>query len=107
MNIIEHLQRLDALIIEHTEPPVTSMLRRELSFATEQCEAYQASSDKQDQTLARQAQTITALQEENNQLITAITEAKSKNKKISDDWWREMQARHQRMIQSKRLRYDT
>lgn len=62
MNIIEHLQRLDALIVEHTKPPVTAMLRRELSFAIEQGEAYQAASDKQDKTLAKQAETISALQ---------------------------------------------
>ncbi len=107
MNIIEHLQRLDALIVEHTKPPVTAMLRRELSFATEQCEAYQASSDKQDQTLERQAQTIAALQDQNKQLIATIAKSQAQDKQKSDDWWREKAERHQRMIQSKRLRYYT
>lgn len=65
MNIIEHLQRLDALIIEHTKPPVTPILRRELAFAIEQCEAYQAASDKQDQTLSAQVETIERLMKEN------------------------------------------
>jgi len=69
MNIVEELQRLDELIIEHTKPPVTATLRNQLSNAIEQCEAYQASSDRQDETLARQAETIERLTRENQALI--------------------------------------
>ena len=69
MNIIEHLTRLDALIIEHTNPPITAKLRHELSFIIEQCEAYQAASGKQDQTLSNQVKTIERLMKENEALV--------------------------------------
>lgn len=72
MNLIEELQRLDELIIKHTQAPVTATLRNQLSRAMEQCEAYQASSDKQDETLARQAETIDRLTKENQALAKQI-----------------------------------
>ena len=72
MNIIEHLQRLDALIVNHTRPPVTAILRNQLALCTEHVEAYQASSDKQDHTLATQIETIERLMKENANLIATI-----------------------------------
>jgi hypothetical protein len=72
MTIIDDLQKLDALIIEHTRPPVTPILRRQLQIITEQAEAYQAASDKQDHTLATQIETIERLMKENANLITTI-----------------------------------
>jgi cell division protein FtsB len=82
MNIVEHLQRLDTLIIEHTKPPVTAILRHELSLATEQGEAYQASSDKQDQTLAAQAQKIDQLMKENQDLIAANAQLQAPHRRV-------------------------
>jgi hypothetical protein len=82
MNIIEHLQRLDTLIVEHTKPPVTAILRRELSFAIEQGEAYQAASDKQDETLAKQAEAIAALQKQNQALVSKYEKSDGDRHKI-------------------------
>jgi len=64
MSIIEHLQELDALVIKHTLPPATPILRAKIQVMAEQIEAYQASSDKQDETLARQAAAIKELMED-------------------------------------------
>lgn len=69
MTIITHLQELDNLIVESTKPPVTAKLRNKLALIIEQAEAYQASSDKQDETLAAQAQTIERLITENQKLV--------------------------------------
>jgi hypothetical protein len=71
MNMIEHIQRLDALIVEHTKPPVTTMLRNELSLISEQAEAYQAAADKQDHTLSTQVETIERLMKEKQAIIAA------------------------------------
>ena len=62
MSMIEQFQKLDNLIVENTQPPVRTMLRNQLALTREQVEAYQAASDKQDETLAKQAETIAALQ---------------------------------------------
>src|SRR2546425_9331925 len=72
MNLIANLQKLDDLIVEHTRPPVTAMLRRQLSFAIEEAEAYQASSDKQDHTLATQIETIDRLVKEKEESDTKL-----------------------------------
>jgi hypothetical protein len=68
MSILDQFQKLDDLIILHTKPPVTTILRGQLALTREQIEAYQASSDKQDQTLAAQAETIERLMKENEAL---------------------------------------
>ncbi len=70
MSILDQFQKLDNLIIEHTQPPVRTVLRNQLALAREQVEAYQASSDKQDETLARQAEAIAELQKENDKFVT-------------------------------------
>ena len=62
MRMIEQYQKLDDLIVEHTTPPVQGILRYQLAMTREQVEAYQAASDSQDATLARQAETISELQ---------------------------------------------
>ena len=61
MSMIEQFQKLDDLIGEQTSSPVQSILRNQLHLTREQVEAYQAASDKQDETLARQVQTISEL----------------------------------------------
>jgi len=83
MTIIEHLQRLDALIVENTKPPVTAMLRNQLALAIEQCEAYQAAADKQDQTLAAQIKTIERLMKANEDLNMTIADLQASNKASS------------------------
>ena len=82
MNMIESLQRLDESILEHTKPPVAAILRNQLSLIREQCEAYQAASDKQDNTLAKQIETIEKLQGE----IAALTATMGVPFKVSDDY---------------------
>jgi hypothetical protein len=68
MNIVEHLQALDKLIIEQTKPPVTAMLRNKLWFPLQQAEAHADAVAKQDETLARHIQTFERLTEENKKL---------------------------------------
>jgi len=69
MSMIDQFQKLDALIVEHTQPPVTGVLRGQLALTREQVEAYQAASDKQDQTLAAQVEAMATLQSEKQALI--------------------------------------
>lgn len=100
MTTIDQLQKLDALIVQHTQPPVTSVLRNQLSLTIEQCEAYQAASDKQDQTLAAQLETIERLMKENLELNAKI---KSTNR----DAWDELRKKsedYNAMIRSKQLK---
>lgn len=66
--MIEQFKKLDKLIVEKTQPPVSTALRNQLALTREQVEAYQASSDKQDETLAKQAETISALQSQCQEL---------------------------------------
>jgi len=62
MSMADQFQKLDDLIMEDTRTPVLTILRNQLALTRQQVEAYQASSDRQDQTLAAQAETIAALQ---------------------------------------------
>jgi DNA repair exonuclease SbcCD ATPase subunit len=74
MSMAIQFQKLDDLIIEHTQPPVRTILRSQLALAQEQIEAYQASSDKQDETLAKQAETIERLMKENSEEKAKLNE---------------------------------
>ena len=58
MNILTHLQELDDLIVEHTKPPVTPILRNKLAFCIEQAQAHAAAVERQEKTLATQIETI-------------------------------------------------
>jgi len=62
------LQKLDDLIVEHTKPPVTAMLRQHVHFAIEQAEAEAAHSQKQDKLCKEQSETITKLEKQNHAL---------------------------------------
>ncbi len=100
MKITEHLQKLDMLIVEHTKPPVTSLLRNQLSLITEQFEAYQVASDKQDHTLATQIETIERLLKENQELNAKVTNTNQAG-------WDELHKKSDnyiKMIQSKQLK---
>lgn len=79
MNIVTQLQELDALIIEHTRPPVTAILRNKLSMAIEQAEAHTDAVARQDQTLSRQAEEIQRLMLENKNLVATVSELQAKN----------------------------
>jgi hypothetical protein len=68
MNILGQLQELDALIVAHTQPPVTAMLRNRLSPIIEQAEAQADAVAKQDHTLSEQIKAIEALMKENASL---------------------------------------
>jgi len=74
MGMLEQFQKLDGLIIDHTEPPVRTTLRNQLALTREQVEAYQSASDSQDQTLAAQIEAITGLQKEKADLAKRIIE---------------------------------
>jgi hypothetical protein len=106
MNLIEQLTDLDRRIIDLTKPPITTELRNKLSLAIEQAEAYQAASDKQDNTLAKQVETITKLQEENKKLIEANTEREAERKKRGTEWLNEVAAKQRKLETSKALKYD-
>jgi hypothetical protein len=79
MKIIEHLNRLDSLIVENTVPPATSKLRNYLSAIIEQGEtegdlpeAIARAEAQHAQTLAALRQEIAALQSENAPLRSQL-----------------------------------
>ncbi|HZP61723.1 MAG TPA: hypothetical protein VFB27_15460 [Opitutaceae bacterium] len=73
MTPIEHLNRLDELIVEHTKAPIAVTLRNQLSIAREQVEALQAEHlalKNAYVVLKNQSQdAIVRLEEENKKLI--------------------------------------
>lgn len=79
MNISERLQRLDTLIVENTKPPVTAILRNELSLCLEEAEAHSQRGDKQDKTLANQVKTIERLMKENADVVAENNKLKDKS----------------------------
>jgi hypothetical protein len=100
--MIEQFQKLDELIIQHTQPPVRAILRHQLSLTREQVEAYQASSDKQDKTLQEQAEMIEQLMKEISALKRAATDR-------NDAAWREIEKKAdewQRVLRSKMLNHN-
>lgn len=87
MSLMDQFQKLDDLIIEHTSPPVQSILRNQLALTREQIEAYQAASDKQDATLQRQLEAIAELQEEKAKLLAQTCQLASHTPfRVSDDY---------------------
>ena len=63
MNITLELQNLDELIVQHTSPPITTMLRNKLHPLREQMEAYIASksaSEERNAQLTEQNQELAA-----------------------------------------------
>jgi hypothetical protein len=96
MSMLDQFQELDRLILDNTHPPVVSILRNQLSLLREQTEAYQAASDKQDETLATQANTIAALQMEfakgrvaNAECEKQLSDMKARDKSEFYDWVRQ------------------
>jgi len=82
MSIIEQFQKLDELICENTTPPVQGILRHQLSLTREQIEAYQAQSDKQDETLGKQLETISALQSRYDELVAKQAQLDGDSRKV-------------------------
>src|SRR2546430_1744245 len=70
MNILRELQELDDLIIEHTKPPITAILRNKLAFCIEQATAHVGAVDRQSLTLSTQVETIERLVEENKAVVS-------------------------------------
>jgi hypothetical protein len=84
---MDQFEKLDDLILEHTVPPVQTLLRNQLALTREQIEAYQMASDKQDETLARQATAIEKLQAENKRLVERQSENSVRAPfRVSDDY---------------------
>jgi hypothetical protein len=77
MKIIEHLNRLDSLIVENTAPPATSKLRNYLSAIIEQAETEGDLPDAVARKDAEHAQTVAALQAENAKLKKKLAEDSS------------------------------
>ena len=82
MNIVNLLQELDNLIIEHTKPPITTKLRNKLSLALEQAEAHSEAVIKQDRTLATQIETIDRLMKKNQELNADIAQRNTERIKV-------------------------
>jgi phage-related minor tail protein len=82
MSMIDQFQKLDDLIVEHTLPPVQTMLRNQLALTREQIEAYQAASDNQDQTLAAQIKTIEGLMKEKSAVDAQLAALKTEDIRI-------------------------
>jgi PIN domain nuclease of toxin-antitoxin system len=76
------------------------------ALTREQIEAYQAAWDKQNQILAAQAETITALQHAKTEVEKQLLDMKARNKKATDDWLGDEAEKQRRLRQSKQLRYD-
>lgn len=84
---MDQFQRLDELILENTSPPVQVILRNQLHLTREQIEAYQEASNKQDATLARQAERIEEFLEENKKLVGRQSQdAVGTPFRVSDDY---------------------
>jgi hypothetical protein len=84
MNILSHLQELDDLIIEHTKPPVTTILRHKLAFALEQAEAHSTAVERQEQTLSRQVETIDGLMKANQSKDAELAKLKEEIARRND-----------------------
>lgn len=81
--MLDQFQKLDDLIVEHTLPPARTILRNQLALTREQVEAYQAASDKQDATLAKQAEAIGELEEKNKSLVATAARSQTQNEPSS------------------------
>ncbi len=108
MNILAHLQELDDLIVKHTKPPVTAMLRNKVSFCVEQAQARSADVERQEQTLARQIETINRFMKENRDLVAENTQLKdvSTRRKALWDALQKQSDDYRAMLRSKQLNYD-
>ena len=106
MSMIEQFQKLDDRIMEHTTSSVRTILRNQIALAREQVEAYQASSDKQDETLARQAKAIAELQQANANLEKQLTDLKASNQNAADDYLAEAARKHREYLKKRSLNYD-
>lgn len=87
MSMIDQFQKLDDLIVEHTQPPVRAILRNQLALTREQVEAYQAASDKQDQTLAKQAEAIAELQKAKAEVDRQLEDMKAQQSQMKRQAW--------------------
>jgi len=85
MSMMDQFQRLDNLIIGTTVGEVRVRLRYQLALTREQIEAYQQSSDRQDQTLAAQIETIERLTEKNKKLEKALQLRDDRDRKWESD----------------------
>jgi hypothetical protein len=72
MNITMELQRLDDLIIEHTRPPVTTILRNKLHPLREQLEAYVSEKEHAVEIHAQRAKKVEELEAANLKLQTEM-----------------------------------
>jgi predicted RNase H-like nuclease (RuvC/YqgF family) len=82
MSMLDQFQILDDLIFKLTVPPIRTELRNQLGLTRGQVMAYQAASDKQDQTLARQAEAIDALEKKNAELEAKTAKLKAQNSEM-------------------------
>jgi hypothetical protein len=100
MKIIEHLNRLDNLIVENTAPPATSKLRNYLSSITEQTETEGDLPDAMARKDAEHTQKVAALQAENAML---------KKKVAEDSFWEDLKKEednYQAILRSKMLNHN-
>ena len=106
MSMNDQLQKLVDLINEQTQPPVRDELRFQVELMREQVEAYQASSDKQDETLAAQLRRITELTEtvaDRDRQIADLQLAQTQAKNRALD---ELARRSHKLWHSKDLNHD-
>jgi len=106
MSMMDQFQKLDDLIIEHTQPPVRTMLRNQLALTREQIEAYQAASDKQDQALAAQAETIAALQQQKASILQEYAAFKKAQREADTSALQKEANDYRQTIQGKMLNHD-
>jgi hypothetical protein len=103
MNILTQLLELDNLIIEHTKPPVTAILRSKLAFALEQADAHSDAVARQDETLSRQIETIERLIKENADKDKRLAEIKAKETQGYHRVWDDLKRKSYDLWHSKDL----
>ena len=72
MNITLQLQKLDELIVAHTQPPVTTILRNQLHPLLDQLEAYEAAADKKSAAYDEQARQMAQLEKDHEKQISDL-----------------------------------
>ena len=80
MNFIAELSDFDNLIVEHTKPPVTSILRVKLQSIIEQAEAYVASVAEKDKALAEAEKSRAEQSERISQLTKTLEQWETASK---------------------------
>ena len=71
MKIIENLQKLDDLIVEHTQPPAQTVMRNHLHLALQQTEAQDAEMEKLKKLLKEHSEQLATKTKQIDEFVAA------------------------------------